>query len=500
MTADKTTPRERPTPERQAETVAQHMRETHGARSALNEMQQDLKGMNTSERTRFFDSLAGEAAKTQGGLPNLEITGTHAHNDLKVSVKGQHDPVYDEHGGFSGGLRKGEGPYQALHRQHPEWDHKQLMDEAHRIKKELGPHSFKQGEEFKTNEDGSVSVRSKTHDGGFEQQTRKDGKVTETQKGDSKGNYDAQQYDSKGNKGDTIEHRVTNDGYTETQKDQTGNVTRKVTSDKDGTLTETYDKDKHATSSMREKPDGSVKGWRQNADGSRTEIDQPDKDHRTETTIKGGEKTTSTWERTADGEKRTTTDAKGTNTDIYDKAGNQISADRKNNDGSSIGWHKNADGTVTSYESADPKHRTETTLKDGQPVSTKTIEQTSTGRNETIEDNAGNKWNNSYDTKGNQIAGSKTNPDGSQTGWSKDSHGNITHFDVAVGGAETSMKFDPQGKLIQREWHDDKTGIKGTETQVGDYIHTQGVHHGGLFGWLVNYESTVKGKLQPPDA
>lgn len=501
---------------------------------ALNDLHNDLKGMSQGQRKEFFHKLQG--ATNGQHLPGLDISEDKDHH-LKVTEKvhGKSHTLYDEttkhnrHQGdtqpkpspeagqkpepgqkpddaskpkqdsdFTGGLRKGEGPYQALHRQHPDWDHKKLMDESHKIKQQLGKEQFTQGEQFRTNADGSVSTRTTGTDGNYNQETKKDGKVTETRSGDANGNFQSQSFDANGQKTGSLEHKVTPDGYTETQKDADGKTTSQVTADKTGKNTDTFDKDGNKTSSMRENNDGSVVGWKKNADGTQTNIDQPDANHKTETTTKDGKViSTKTHEQTADGSKDVIEDEKGKNTNIYDKDGNQLSSMRENNDGSAIGWKKNADGTLTSIDQPDQNHRTETTTKDGQVVNTMTHEKTATGSTDVTTDKDG-KLTKTYDAQGNQTSGIKQNADSSSTGWVKDKDGNVTHSDTDKNGREESMTFDKNGHLKKTEWHD-KTGQYQTQEQIGDYIKTTGMKP-TKFGGLGTYSHMELGTLKGPDA
>jgi len=81
---------------------------------------------------------------------------------------------------FSPGLGKGHGPYHALQQQHKDWDHKQILDEAHRITKAVGDNPFHQGDQFRINEGGSVTVRGKAHEGNYKESTYSDGKLSGT--------------------------------------------------------------------------------------------------------------------------------------------------------------------------------------------------------------------------------------------------------------------------------------------------------------------------------
>jgi hypothetical protein len=517
---------------------ANHVAESFKSQNpgALHELHHDLQGMSSGQRKEFFHKLQGAANGQK--LPGLEISEDSKHH-LKVSesVGGKSHTLYDESakehgrhsdkpakaapdatqpkpdatqpkpdatqpnkdGEFSGGLRKGEGPYQALKRQHPDWDSKHLLTEARNVEKQLGRNSFKQGEQFKTNSDGSVSTKTTGADGNYSSETRKDGKVTETRTGDAAGNFQSQSFDANGKKLGGVDHKVNSDGYTETNTDGDGKVTSTVSADKTGTATESFDANGKKISSIRDNNDGSQVGWHDNADGSRTNIDQTDANHRTEiTNFKDGSKVTKTTEQNADGKKVTTTDGKGTNTDVYDSTGNQTSAMRENNDGSAVGWRKNSDGSTTSIDQSDKNHRTETTARDGKTVSVMTHEQTDNGSKDVTTDAAGNTLTKTYDAKGTQTSGVQANKDGSSTGWSKDKNGFVTHSDTDTNGRESSMTFDSTGHLKKTEWHD-KTGAYESQAQIGDYIRTTGMKN-TQFGGLGSYQRMELGTLKGPDA
>ncbi len=73
-------------------------------------------------------------------------------------------------------LAANEGPYQALKNQHPDWDHSKLKQEARDIKQQTGRESFSKGEQFRKNDDGSVTTRLETN-GKYLEKTSKDGKL-----------------------------------------------------------------------------------------------------------------------------------------------------------------------------------------------------------------------------------------------------------------------------------------------------------------------------------
>ncbi|MBX9724052.1 MAG: hypothetical protein K2X81_21780, partial [Candidatus Obscuribacterales bacterium] len=210
------------TPKEQAHTVAEHLRAKDAG--ALDELRKDVRGMRPEEQQQFFRQLATEAKNSPNhNLPGLEIT-EDKKGGLQVKDKG--GVLYNEGksgkpeaptapakpGGeqFSPGLKKGEGPYQALHRQHPDWNHKQLLDEAHKIKEQTGRKEFKAGEQFKSNPDGSVTTReeSKKNDGSFTETNSKDGHKTSVRTGDKDGNWTENKFDPSGKSTGSVEHKV----------------------------------------------------------------------------------------------------------------------------------------------------------------------------------------------------------------------------------------------------------------------------------------------------
>ncbi|MDR3615946.1 MAG: hypothetical protein P4L53_20480 [Candidatus Obscuribacterales bacterium] len=553
--------------------------ESQGA-GALKEMHNDLHGMSVEQRKEFFHSL--QSASQGHKLPGLEIHEDAQHH-LKVTEKvhGKNHVLFDETArpgpkdgdgqttekghplkaadgktqdgkpddGFSPGLRKGEGPYQALHRQHPEYTHKQLMDESHKIMKESGRNSFSQGEQFKSNDDGSVTTRTPGHgkDGAFTETTQKDGKTSEIKTATADGSWNSQKFDDAGKPGDSVEHKVGADGtYTEITKGPDQKVISQVTGDKDGKNVETFDGDGNRTASIRESNDGtSVVGWKKNADGTQTNIDQPDANHRTEIQTKDGQVISTS---------KMTSDKDGTNTENFDKDNNQVSAMRNNNDGTStgwrknpdgtttsidgtdpnqrvettprdggtntevygkdgnqissmrekgasqIGWHKNADGSTTSIDQPDANHHSETVTKDGKTLSTKSHEQTLKGSTDVITDEAGNKNTNNFDAQGTQIAGVRENNDGSSTGWHKTPNGGTETFDKNAQGHYSSMTFDKKGNVTRTEERDPSGEYKVQEQTAPGIIKTYSAAK-GKFGSIVTHAPTIEqGTLSNPSA
>jgi hypothetical protein len=194
-----------------------------------------------------------------------------------------------------------------------------------------------------------------------------------------------------------VEHKAGADGaYTETTKGPDQKVISQVTGDKDGKNVETFDGDGSKTASIRESNDGtSVVGWKKNADGTQSNIDQADANHRTEIKTKDGQVVSTS---------KMISDKDGTNTETFDKDDNQVSAMRNNNDGTSMGWRKNPDGTTTGIDGTDPNQRVETTPRDG-------------GTNTDV-----------YGKDGTRIS-SMREKGASQIGWHKNADGSTTSID-----------------------------------------------------------------------
>lgn len=288
--------------------------------SAVNKLREDALSVHRqglSAEQKFWDTLAKD---TKGlNLPDLKLEmGTDKHVKAVKDATGK--SLFDsgeraQPGQLSPGLEKGQGPYQAFRAQGMN-DH-DAKEAAHKVKQQTGRSEFRQGEQFKINQDGSVTSRleSRNHDGSYTETTSKDGKVVST-----------------------------------TAVDKDGKRTN-TTLDKDGKTIEVSDKNGNQVSTMRENNDGSLMGKVTNADGSVTNISQPDKDHRTETTTKDG-KTISEkkHEKNADGSSTDTlTDDSGVHTTKIGSDGKKI-AEINEKDGVKTGWESQADGSVKIYK------------------------------------------------------------------------------------------------------------------------------------------------------
>lgn len=178
---------------------------------------------------------------------------------------------------YAPGLQRGEGPYQALRRLG--LDHEQAARDARRINRESGQSSYRQGDQFRLNDDGSVSIRqnSRTAPGSYTETTRSEGRTTARRETDANGNFNESSFDREG--------RVTAErSHT---RDAEGNVTDK-TRDQNGTTTDRFDPQGRQRSHERQNNDGSASGWSLNEDGSRTDFVQRDQNHRQEITTRDG--------------------------------------------------------------------------------------------------------------------------------------------------------------------------------------------------------------------
>jgi hypothetical protein len=465
-----------------------------------------------------------------------------------------------EEGPMSPKLQRGEGPYQAFKRQHPEWDHKKLMEESGKILKETGRKEFRQGEQFRNNPDGSVTIReeSRKRDGTFTETTSKDGRKVEEKRGDDKGNWGSQKYDENGQVISAKTHQVSEKGTVDTSsdekgtqtdrynpegkhtssirknndgsaagwhKDKDGNTTtieqpdanhrtekytdkdgkptgsKTLERDKDGILTHNYDKDGKATGSMRNRPDGSATGWEKNPDGSITNIEQPDKANRTETTTKDGKIV---------GVDKITTDDKGTTTESFDKDEKRTGVDRRNKDGSSDGWKRNDDGSITKWDEKS-KHNYEqhTTGPDGKTIATDKSETTADGIKQTYTDKDGTRTT-TWDKAKQPTSDVMTKPDGSAKGWRINGDGSKTEIDQPDKDHRTEITRDKDGKEIskmQRETTADGeketvTDDKGTTTtnldKEGKKVSGKTIGKDGKeSGWEIRKDGTTMSYEQP---
>lgn len=340
--------------------------------AALQKLHEDSQVMSSkghAAEQKYWDTM-----KSKGGdsLPDLKFT---KDGDHVSKVEGKDGKVlYDSHA-----IAKGEGPYQALRRSG--LSHQEALDQAHKIKKESGRDSFKQNESAKVDANGSVVTRENNkNDSGYKETTSKDGnhKTREFDK-DQKLTHETT-VDKDGKRSDwklnpdnttTSVQQPDKDHRQETQRQANGDLISKtndetkpdgtrsvVTTDKDGNKrTETYDKEKHQNSVVQENKDGTAAGWRKDAQGNMTTIDQPDANHRKETTNDAGGKFVSEANFTKD-ENGVTREVKdknnNVNTDVWNAAGEQQSSIRTNADGSKIGWKKGADGKPITVEEAAP--------------------------------------------------------------------------------------------------------------------------------------------------
>ncbi|MDQ5965758.1 MAG: hypothetical protein QG625_1913 [Cyanobacteriota bacterium erpe_2018_sw_39hr_WHONDRS-SW48-000098_B_bin.30] len=178
---------------------------------------------------------------------------------------------------YAPGLQRGEGPYQALRRMG--MDHEEAARNARRINRESGQGSYRQGDQFSLNPDGSVSIRqnSRTAPGSYTETTRSEGRTTARRETDAQGNFNESSFDREG--------RVT--GERSRTRDAQGNVTDK-NRDQTGTTTDRFDPQGRQRSHERQNNDGSANGWSINQDGSRTDFVQRDQNHRQETTTRDG--------------------------------------------------------------------------------------------------------------------------------------------------------------------------------------------------------------------
>jgi hypothetical protein len=508
-------------------------------------------------------------APTQPGAPRSDAPQTPEAAKPEGPQKPEAPTTPAEEGPMSPKLQRGEGPYQAFKRQHPEWDHKKLMEESGKILKETGRKEFRQGEQFRNNPDGSVTIReeSRKRDGTFTETTSKDGRKVEEKRGDDKGNWSSQKYDENGKLVTSKTHQVSENGTVDTSTDSKGKQTdryspegkhtssirknndgsaagwhkdkdggtttieqpdanhrtekhtdkdgnptgsKRITIDKDGELTDSYDKDGKQTGTMRQRPDGSATGWEKNPDGSIKTIEQPDKANRTETTTKDGKTIREDkGEITADGIKHTQTDKDGTRTRTWDKSQRSTSDVLTKPDGSAKGWRINGDGSKTEIDQPDKDHRTEITRdKDGKEISKMQRETTADGAKETVTDDNGTKTTN-FDKEGKKVSGKTIGKDGKETGWEARKDGTVMSYEqpdkdhrketISKDGnmiSEKSIESSPNGrKEITRDKESTTTNNfdKDGKAIAGHIAKPDG----SAMGWHNNPDGSVTGYVQP---
>lgn len=209
--------------------------------------------------------------------PDMTIPQAGARPDAPAGRAGADRGAGENSGSYAPGLQRGEGPYQALRRMG--LDHEQAARNARRINRESGQSSYRQGDQFRLNEDGSVSIRqnSRTAPGSYTETTRSEGRTTARRETDAQGNFNESRFDREG--------RVT--GERSRSRDAQGNVTD-INRDQTGTTTERFDPQGRQRSHERQNNDGSASGWSINEDGSRTDFVQRDPNHRQEITTRDG--------------------------------------------------------------------------------------------------------------------------------------------------------------------------------------------------------------------
>ena len=238
--------------------------EKKGASEAFQKELSSIGHGSASEQNAFYSKLRDTA---HGHLPGIDIQGDAEHHNLKVTEKGKdgkEKTLYDQAGKEKEEhtVKAGEGPYQILQRQHPEWNHEQLRDEARKIKKETGRENFAQGEHLKINADGSV-VSRKENGENYSEVTSAGGKVKTTS---------THTVDGKGGFTDSTENKETGAKSVHVQ-DEKGNYSRKEF-DGQGKLTGEQSREKTpegADSITTRKPDGSFTKSTINPDKSRVE-------------------------------------------------------------------------------------------------------------------------------------------------------------------------------------------------------------------------------------
>jgi hypothetical protein len=489
-------------PVEKANSVAEHLQQHDN--HALTELHQDLQGMKAQDRQQFFHTLAGDAQSAKG-LPGLEIT--NKNNQLRVAEAGG-AVLYDEGGadrvganrtqppegrtsttppekqtpGDSQGqaptdrqaapaqgaqpeqemtpkLRAGEGPYQALHRQHPDWNNQKLKEESHKILEQTGRNSFKQGEQFKFNSDGSVTshLDNRSKDGSYTETTSKDGKPV----------------------GDKV-HMTTPDGYTEVEQNANGKKQTTHTDDgnggykehsesTDGTVSDTtYDPTTKITHSESVDANKNTTVRDTNGDGtySETTTDNATKKTHTESVDKDKNKTVTDADPATGSYQTQVTDAKGreTHSESRDQNGATTSKDTNPDTGAFTEKSRDSSGKVSDVTHTPTQDGyTETAHRDGKTIQT-THKDTGDGNyEEHSESSDGSSSLTKYD-KASGIAHTET----------MDSNGNKTVRDQSDDGSSKQVTTDIHNRQIESQTVDTKKNktVRETNPDTGTYTET----------------------------
>ncbi|MDR3613160.1 MAG: hypothetical protein P4L53_06320 [Candidatus Obscuribacterales bacterium] len=172
-------------------------------------------------------------------LPGLTI---HKNSDGNVdSVKQGDKSIFDRNEEvknaaekFSGGLKKGQGPFQAF--KDEGMSDREASTAAKTVMERTGRHDFKAGEKISIGKDESVTTSTEHNHVTTEEKYNKD-KTHETKVTQPNGDYTTSFKDANGEKTGSLDHKTLNGTSFDTKSDKDGKVTEKSQIDPDGTKT-----------------------------------------------------------------------------------------------------------------------------------------------------------------------------------------------------------------------------------------------------------------------
>ena len=185
-----------------------------------------VQGLKSEQK--YWDSLS---KASHDHLPGLSIH--HSKDGSVDTVKQGNKEIFNHESSakaagdkLSAGLQKGHGPYSAFREQG--MNDQEAKVAAHRVSELTGRHNFKQGEQFKVGQDGSVTTQSE-HKGVTTEEHFNSDKSTSTKVLQKDGSFIQTDKDKDGHISGSIERQIKPDGsYLDTRKDKDGKVSESM--------------------------------------------------------------------------------------------------------------------------------------------------------------------------------------------------------------------------------------------------------------------------------
>lgn len=165
-------------------------------------------------------------------LPGTAGSDTGARHLPPFSLTGLDGSEHSQHSGKRNlKVESGDGPYQMLQREHPFRTHKELLEEAHKIKDAMGHKRLKSGDSLTPNEDGSVTAHRTNagHSKDFTDTRMAGGKTIEVK---SRSHHDGgftEVTDQKETGRRTVHERRADGSFREEERDKDGKLKRTLT-------------------------------------------------------------------------------------------------------------------------------------------------------------------------------------------------------------------------------------------------------------------------------